>query len=112
MGFEPTGVLPPLVFKTSALVHSAMPPGVSLRQIIRRLRQVQTCSGVFPWKREAHEPSDQRRSLRVGNLEEAGDAVRAWAKKKRPAYITLASRMSRLSPGNRLSTSGLSGYTD
>src|SRR5215210_7563008 len=26
VGFEPTGVLPPLVFKTSALVRSATPP--------------------------------------------------------------------------------------
>ncbi len=29
VGFEPTGVLPPLVFKTSALVRSAMPPNRS-----------------------------------------------------------------------------------
>ncbi len=28
VGFEPTGVLPPLVFKTSAFVRSAIPPWV------------------------------------------------------------------------------------
>ncbi len=30
VGFEPTGVLPPLVFKTSAFVRSAIPPCAGL----------------------------------------------------------------------------------
>src|ERR687893_448741 len=33
VGFEPTGVLPPLVFKTSALVRSATPPRARTKRL-------------------------------------------------------------------------------
>src|SRR3712207_780380 len=37
VGFEPTGVLPPLVFKTSAFVRSAMPPYADYTTFGRRM---------------------------------------------------------------------------
>jgi hypothetical protein len=43
VGFEPTGVLPPLVFKTSAFVRSAIPPNGSwdyIRDGMKRLYDV------------------------------------------------------------------------
>src|SRR5215203_4292301 len=44
-GFEPSGVLPPLVFKTSAFVRSAMPPHTFLWRRLYELRAEHLSSG-------------------------------------------------------------------
>src|SRR5215211_7832068 len=45
-GFEPSGVLPPLVFKTSAFVRSAMPPHTLLWRRLYDLRAEHLSSGA------------------------------------------------------------------
>ncbi len=58
VGFEPTGVLPPLVFKTSAFVRSATPPKdfVLFPGIIRRSHRV----SPFLYARDAMLPVNSR----------------------------------------------------
>src|SRR5215203_1129581 len=75
-GFEPSGVLPPLVFKTSAFVRSAMPPHTLLWRRLYDLRAEHLSSGaqaspgcaqwscvVIGWK--GHEARDEREVARA-----------------------------------------------
>src|SRR5215216_4541880 len=75
-GFEPSGVLPPLVFKTSAFVRSAMPPHMLLWRRLYDLRAEHLSSGaqaspggaqcscaVTGWKR--HEERDEKEVART-----------------------------------------------
>jgi hypothetical protein len=70
VGFEPTGVLPPLVFKTSAFVRSAIPPCADYTIFGRRMvdgrysktRAAMTLrsEGEIPWARQTWAASESR----------------------------------------------------
>src|SRR5215208_2821960 len=85
VGFEPTGVLPPLVFKTSAFVRSAIPPDP---RIIRRF-SLEVIALVDPGGRAAAQAGAGRsqRGLRQGVWGVpgvAGTSGRCRSRRRRP----------------------------
>jgi hypothetical protein len=77
VGFEPTGVLPPLVFKTSAFVRSAIPP----------------CAGLYDlfssdgWGGVCRYPGSEGRGGCEGEGLGAGDRLHCFAGGKEPRVM-------------------------